>query len=200
MSSDVLESAPPYLRDSLAFPYETGMTFAQALYQEGGYDAINDSLADPPTSTEQIMHPETYIDERDDPQAVELADLTAALGDGWEQRETDSIGEFDLSVMLRENGAPDYAEAAAGWDGGQYAYYASDSGSLMVVKTVWDSPEDAAEFYDAMRTTLGGSLDGEIGDAGHGRFLGLREVDGAVWFITSTDRAAVEAALAGIGE
>jgi hypothetical protein len=69
----------------------------------------------------------------------------------------------------------------------------------MAVKTVWDSPTDATEFYDAMLATLDGSLDGEIGDAGQGRFLGLREVDGAVWFITSTDRAAVEAALAGIG-
>lgn len=199
MSSDVLDSAPPYLGESLSFPYESGLTFAQALYQEGGYEAINDSLADPPTSTEQIMHPEKYIDERDDPQAVELVDLTGALGDGWEQRDTDSIGEFDLSIMLRENSAPDYAEAAAGWDGGRYAYYASDGGSLMAVKTVWDSPADATEFYDAMLATLDGPLDGEIGDAGQGRFLGLREVDGAVWFITSTDRAALEAALAGIG-
>ena len=126
--------------------------------------------------------------------------LSAALGAGWEQRDSDSLGEFDLSVLLRENGAGDYAEAAAGWDGGRYAYYASDGGSLMVAKTVWDSPEDATEFNDAMQETLAGPLDGDIGDAGQGRVLGLREIDGAVWFVTSSDRATVEAALAAIGE
>jgi hypothetical protein len=100
--------------------------------------------------------------------------------------------------MLRENGASTYAEAAAGWDGGRYAYYANESSSLVATATVWDRPEDAVEFYDAMLETLAGSLDGDIGDAGQGRFLGLRNVSGTVWFITSTDRAMVEAALAGI--
>ncbi|HYI16419.1 MAG TPA: hypothetical protein VEX37_13570 [Thermomicrobiales bacterium] len=198
MSSEVVDSAPPYLRDSLYFPYEAGLTFVQSMYQENGFDTINEVFEDPPTSTEQIMHPEKYRGQRDDPQHVELTDLTVALGDGWEEVDTDSLGEFDLSVLLRENGAPDYAEAAAGWGGGRYVYYEGDAGSLMAVKTVWDSPDDVTEFYDAMLTTLAGPLDGEIGDAGQGRFLGLHEVDGAVWFITSTDRSSVETALAGI--
>ena len=199
MSSEVVDSAPPYLRESLYFPYEVGLTFVQSFHQDGGFEAINEILEDPPTSTEQIIHPEKYRDDRDDPQAVDLSDLTEALGDGWEELDTDSLGEFDLSVLLRENGAPDYDEAAAGWDGGRYAYYVGDSGSLMAAMTVWDSPEDATEFFDAMVATLDGPLDGEIGDAGQGRFLGLREVDGAVWFITSTDRSNVESALDVIG-
>ena len=199
LSSEVVDSAPPYLRESLYFPYEAGLTFVQTLYSDGGFAAINEALTDPPTSTEQILHPEKYRDQRDDPQQLDLPDLSGTLGDGWAERDTDSLGEFDLSVLLRENGAADYEEAAAGWDGGRYAYYTSDAGELMVVKTVWDSPQDATEFYDAMLATLAGPLDGEIGAAGQGRFLGLREADGAVWFMTSTDRAAVETALGAIG-
>lgn len=199
LSSEVVDNAPPYLRESLYFPYEAGLPFVQTFYQEDGFDTINEIFTDPPTSTEQILHPEKYRDQRDEPQQVELTDLSPSLGAGWEQRDTDSLGEFDLSILLRENGAPDYADAAAGWDGGRYAYYASDAGALMAVKTVWDSPEDATEFYGALLATLAGPLDGEIGDAGQGRFLGLREVDGAVWFVSSTDRAAVELALSGIG-
>ncbi|HEX5163998.1 MAG TPA: hypothetical protein VFV93_01275 [Thermomicrobiales bacterium] len=200
LSSEVVDNAPPYLRESLYFPYDQGLKFVQTLYAVDGDDTLNQAFTDPPRSTEQILHPEKYLDQRDDPQAVELPDLSAALGAGWEQRDTDSLGEFDLSVLLRENGAGDYAEAAAGWDGGRYAYYAGDSGSLVAVKTVWDSPDEATEFYDAMLETLAGPLDGEIGDAGQGRYLGLREVDGAVWFISSTDRATVESALTAIGE
>jgi len=198
-SSAVVDSAPPYLREGLYFPYEAGLAFVQQIYTEGGFDAVNEAYANPPTSTEQIMHPEKFIDERDDPQQVEIFDLSPSLGDGWEQRDTDTLGEFDLSVMLRENGASDSSGAAAGWDGGRYAYFANDTSSLMTVAAVWDSPEDAVEFYDAMLETLDGPLEGDIGDAGQGRFLGLRNVDGTVWFVTSTDRAVVEAALAAIG-
>jgi hypothetical protein len=200
LSSEVVDNAPPYLRESLYFPYEQGLKFVQTLYSEDGFATLDQAFTDPPTSTEQILHPEKYLDERDDPQNVELPDLNSALGDGWEQRDTDSLGEFDLSVLLRENGADDYAEAAAGWDGGRYAFYAGDSGELMVVKTVWDNPAEATEFHDAMLTTLAGPLDSDIGDAGQGRLLGLRQIDDAVWFVTSTDRATVEAALAAIGE
>jgi hypothetical protein len=198
-SSDVIDSAPPYLREGLIFPYEVGLSFVQRLYAEGGFDAVNEAYANPPLSTEQIIHPEKFIDERDDPQQIELPDLSGSLGAGWQQLETNTLGEFDLSLMLRENGASSYAEAAAGWGGGRYAYYANEGSSLIATATVWDRPEDAVEFYDAMLETLAGPLDGDIGDAGQGRYLGLRNVDGTVWFITSTDRAAVESALAGIG-
>lgn len=199
LSSEVVDSAPPYLRESLYFPYEAGIEFVQTFYADGGFDAVNELFSDPPTSTEQILHPEKYSGERDDPQEVDLSVLTDALSGGWEDLDTDSLGEFDLSVMLRENGAPDYEAAAAGWDGGRYVYYESDASALMAVKTVWDSPEDATEFRDALLATLDGPLDGDIGEAGQGRFLGLREVEGDIWFITSTDRAAVETALSGIG-
>ncbi|MEX1157836.1 MAG: hypothetical protein WEC79_02765 [Thermomicrobiales bacterium] len=199
LSSEVVDYAPPYLRESLYFPYEDGNAFVQNFYQQGGFAAIDEIFADPPVSTEQILHPEKYRDQRDDPQPVDLPDLTGALGAGWAELDTDSLGEFDLSILLRENGALNDDEAAAGWGGGRYAYYESDAGALIAVKTVWDSPADATEFYEAMLATLNGPLDGEIGDAGQGRFLGLREADDAVWFITSTDRAAVEAALAGVG-
>lgn len=200
LSSEVVDSAPPYLRESLYFPYDQGLTFVQTIYANGGYPALNQAFTDPPTSTEQILHPEKYRDQRDDPRQVELPDLSAALGAGWEQRDTDTLGEFDLSVMLRENGATDYEQAAAGWDGGRYVYYAGDSSSLVAVKTIWDSPGDATEFYNAMLATLNGPLDGEIGDAGQGRFLGLREAGDAVWFVSSTDRAMVQTALSGIGQ
>jgi hypothetical protein len=201
LSSKVIDSAPPYLRERLYFPYEAGIEFVQAAFEDGGYDAVNAIYADPPRSTEQIIHPEKYFEERDDPQSVEMPDLSGALGAGWAEVDDDSLGEFDLSVMLRENGATNPEAAAAGWDGARYSLYDRDggAGALIAVQTVWDSPEDATEFRDALVSTLAGPLDGEIGDAGQGRFLGLREVNGAVWFITSVDRAAVEAALAAIG-
>jgi len=44
---------------------------------------VDAAYADVPVSTEQILHPERYPDDR--PASVELADFTHLLGDGWEE-------------------------------------------------------------------------------------------------------------------
>jgi hypothetical protein len=193
LSSDVLDNAPPYLRESLIFPYQQGMAFVEALISEGEYAAVDEVYADLPASTEQILHPEKYIDERDDPRQVELPDVSGALGAGWSEEYVNTIGEFDVQIMLRENGATAWDDAAEGWDGSTFALYGSGDQSLLVLGTVWDSATDAGEFVDALRETVSGS--GDIFDAGQGRSLGLKEVDGTVYVVTGTDRAAVEAAL-----
>lgn len=61
--SNVADRTPLYLVDSLYFPYIVGPTFITALAQAqpGSYKGINDALADPPVSSEQILHPEKYL-------------------------------------------------------------------------------------------------------------------------------------------
>jgi hypothetical protein len=77
------DAAPAVIRQSMLFPYEQGLRFVRALYAQGGWDAVNDAYRDPPTSTEQLLHPERYLGARDQPQKVELADLSGRLGGGW---------------------------------------------------------------------------------------------------------------------
>jgi hypothetical protein len=56
----VLDSAPSLVRGEMLFPYDAGWVFAQLLYQDGGFAAIDRAFARPPRSTEQILHPEKY--------------------------------------------------------------------------------------------------------------------------------------------
>jgi PGF-CTERM protein len=58
--------------------YSDGPTFVEHRYEEGGWAAIDAAHASPPVSSEQIIHPEKYPDER--PRNVTLEDRS---GDGW---------------------------------------------------------------------------------------------------------------------
>ncbi|HET6313383.1 MAG TPA: hypothetical protein VFH60_06070, partial [Chloroflexia bacterium] len=121
--TSVLNSAPAYLRESLYFPYDAGADFVNELLMMDGFQAVDEALADPPASTEQILHPDKYFDSpRDEPIQVPLPPLTDTLGAGWTMVDWGTLGEFDLRVILDENGAADPDEAAAGWGGGSYAF------------------------------------------------------------------------------
>jgi len=72
---------PPILTDELIFPYTSGLDFVLALNKSGGYDAINAAFKNPPSTSEQILHPEKYL-AGEGAQTVALADESAALGAG----------------------------------------------------------------------------------------------------------------------
>ena len=204
VDTTVLDAAPAYIADSLYFPYEFGIAFVDALLTEDGEAAVDAALNDPPRSTEQILHPEKYLAaERDDPVAVDLPDLQAALGSSWSLVVEDTLGEFDLQVMLRENGAGNADAAAAGWGGSSYALYQSGSGdaaqAVSVMGSVWDTAQDATEFRSALRDTLDPSIDNGTWTDDAGRHHRLLEVSGVLYLVSGTDSAAVDAISAALG-
>ncbi|MBK7219738.1 MAG: hypothetical protein IPH95_22425 [Candidatus Promineofilum sp.] len=143
-----LDDYPPVLISSLSFPYSSGYRFVETLYDAGGFEAIDAAWADPPRSTEHILHPERYL-AGDAPQIVALPPLTDTLGVGWELLEDDILGEFFLREYLDQQLAAAVAERAAeGWGGDRYAVYWNEAtgGLVMALRLVWDTAEDATEF------------------------------------------------------
>jgi hypothetical protein len=152
--STVLDSAPEIVRETLLFPPEAGTAFVSAIFNDGGWSAVDAAYADPPVSTEQILHPERYPD--DEPQIVTLPPLTATLGSGWRLVDEDVMGEFGLQLYLKVHVSPsddDIAPeiAAEGWGGDRYAVYwrEDESGHVVVLRLAWDTPADAGEFFHA---------------------------------------------------
>jgi hypothetical protein len=149
----ILLDAPPILRESLLFPYTSGLSFVQGLQASGGWDAVNAAFRKPPASTEQILHPEKYASGEAPIEVVLPKDLVTRLGTGWKVTSQDTNGEFQFAVWLRTNGAIDAATAqaaAAGWGGDRMALVDGPSGSWAVIlRTVWDTAADAAEFESA---------------------------------------------------
>jgi hypothetical protein len=190
-----LDKAPPYIRDGLLFPYDQGAAFVIALYKAGGFPAIDQAFAHPPTSSEQILHPEKYLTRQPDaPQPVTVPPLTDTLGADWTLHNQDTLGEFDLAELLKVNGVDD-ATATEGWGGAGCALYEGQSAAVLITATRWDTAEDATEFDAALRKSLATARqDGDLwSDAG--RFFGIQTSGDRVTFVAGTDRTAVEQAL-----
>jgi hypothetical protein len=150
--SSVLEATPAIIRESLLFPYEAGLPFVMALFADGGWPAVDAVYANPPLSVEQILHPERYPD--DVPAIVTLPPLTDTLGAGWRLVDEDVVGEFGLRLYLEARvSSSDAEDAAEGWGGDHYAVHwrEDESAFVLVVRLAWDTPADAAEFFDAYR-------------------------------------------------
>ena len=66
------------------FPYTTGLGLTQGQFlASGGYAGVDALFADPPDSTEQVLHPDK-LNPREAPIEVTFdADLAAKLGAGW---------------------------------------------------------------------------------------------------------------------
>jgi len=152
--SEALEQAPAVIREQMMFPYEVGLTFVQALYQHGGYQAVNAAFARPPRSTEQVLHPDRYL-AGELPQVVNALPLTNTLGSGWEWVDGNVLGELTLRLYLEEQvNTRTAASAADGWGGDWYDVYTHQgSGAIvMVMQTVWDTEAEAAEFIQTYQT------------------------------------------------
>lgn len=148
LESPILDTAPPVLANNLAFPYNQGYVFVEALYNEGGFEAIDAAWADPPLSTEHILHPERYL-AGDLPQIVSTAALTDTLGAGWRQLDEDIFGEFFLREYLSQQlSATEVEVAATGWGGDRYAVYWNEAAGELVatLRLAWDTPQDGTEF------------------------------------------------------
>lgn len=152
-----LDAAPPVLQEEMLFPHMAGLTFVQAIHQQGGWDAVNAAYDALPQSTEQILHPEKYL-AGEAPIAVSLPPLTSTLGADWRLVTENTLGEFLLNLYLDAHLPGEAAQdASAGWGGDRFALYEQPAtgNTLLLVVTTWDSKAEAAEFASAYETFAG---------------------------------------------
>ena len=191
---EVFRQAPLFLKEELLFPYGYGAAFLQRIRSTQPWAAVDKVYSDLPLSTEQIIHPEKYLTLRDDPKPVEVRDPALTLGPGWKSGYTNVLGEFALYLMLQLQIPEEKARrAAAGWGGDQVILAENPNGSAAVFfDSVWDSPEDAEEFYQAMsawfkarfpKAARAGETASSFSLTDSGEFHSLRHSENRVSFI-----------------
>ncbi len=151
--------SPVFIQKSLEFPYTDGAAFVAIILQMGGFAAVDAVFADPPKSTEQVLHVEKYLD-GELPIEVDIPD--DAIGDEWTVQAENVLGEFFLRTWLEAIGSESAsaATAAAGWGGDAYAVFENDSGeTALAVSIAWDSSTDAREFITELSQTFAASPD-----------------------------------------
>ena len=99
-SDEKLRTAPLVLQISLLFPYQNGAIFAASLFAQGGWAAVDRAYAKPPTTTEQVMHPEKYL-AGEGAKPVQAPDVAAALGASWTLWDKDVLGELGALTTCR---------------------------------------------------------------------------------------------------
>jgi hypothetical protein len=141
---------PPILAHELLYPYEAGAAFVATLVSEGGWELVNRAYTDNlPESTEQILHPQRYLD-GDHPQEVTLQPVE--LGDDWTLLHDRTMGEFYLrEYLLTQLPRRQVVQAAEGWGGDRYQIYYNEQTEELawMQRIMWDNADEAAQFDDA---------------------------------------------------
>jgi hypothetical protein len=152
--------------ESFSVVYEAGRRFILKSYRQGGWQSVGEVLRQPPTSTEQLLHPEKF--RRDLPSEVAVPKTPKQL----EQFPTvfdGTVGELLIynRLLLVAKDLNQARLAAAGWDGDRLQVRALPGGGYAAVwRILWDRVRDAQQFEAIAAQSL------------HGRkFVGLRRRD-----------------------
>lgn len=192
IETPVLNAAPRFLRETLIFPYDAGLSFAQSLYMTAdGWDALNDayvSMPDLPGSTEQIITPDDYT--RDLPVPVDIPDVTVP---GYELQTTSVWGEEGFRVLLNQGtSVATMAEAADGWGGDSYHQWFDGENTALLIVFHGDTTGDVAELEDALLTFATDSFPED-------NFAWVEQLDGNLYFIAADETTVGEQIRAAVG-
>ena len=197
----VLAGVPLYVRESLLFPYNSGARFQDAVYRRFGQSAFDRVFALGPKNSQQVMHPQIYLDKRDaaPPAKPSYEALLSSQLPNLKQVDgvmESTLGEFEFEILLRPLMGRGPAKALAShWRGGGFRLYQykptktnPDKQPMLAMWSAWDSPHAASEFFAHYQSLMRkkwkmmtsaeapGSITGK-GDSG--KFM-LRIVDSSV--------------------
>jgi hypothetical protein len=146
--SPKLQAAPPFIKDTLLFPYLSGFRFNAAAMKPGGWSSLATIFNKPPVSTQQILHPDLYKAGKT-PKAVSVPSFEKQLGTDWAKLEDDTMGEFGWREVLKQFLDGKLAVSLAEkWEGDHYIVYEHKQTKKLVLATriALSSEEAAARF------------------------------------------------------
>lgn len=152
---------PHIMKTSLVAPYVDGTLFIHALRRRGGWAAVNRAWQNPPTTSEQILHPEKW--ERHEPALTVSEPLAVVLGPGWAATDRDTYGELGTRLSFAEwMDDKDAKKAASGWGGDRGALFQNGAQAAFA----WRLRYDEEPFAARARAALGPAMESKIGRAG----------------------------------
>lgn len=140
---------PRLLTETFIFRYRDGARFVEAVRRSRGERGVDELFTRPPASSEQILHPEKYV-QNELPREIQMNE-SAFTTSGWQRAASTPLGEIGVRGLLLEAVAEkDAVRAASGWAGDRAYLFEREGGTpLFVWKTSWDKPTDADEFFNA---------------------------------------------------
>lgn len=158
-------AAPPIINEQQLFPTAEGLAFVRQLYDlNGDFSQVNAAWAQPPQTTQHILHPDLYLAGAAPVVTTTISSLDDLLSPDWALSGTGSMGEWMLGRYLRQELETETAvDTAVGWAGDSYAIYYQPTNSdnlLLAWQIAWQTPEAQQTFidnYDRYLTALLGT-------------------------------------------
>jgi hypothetical protein len=154
-SEDEHQGVPRLVREGLVLLYPAGYALVTQLLDAGGVAALDAALLDPPLSSEEVLHPERYLDpSRREPllflqlETEEIAPSPACRTVG-----SNTFGEFGLRIWARERGmgTQEAAAAAEGWDADRAVVFECPTGMAFAWLMQFAGAAKAREFAETAR-------------------------------------------------
>ena len=202
---------PAGLAAEFRFPYTAGADFVRFLIQRGGWDLVDRAFRHPPTSTAQILDPQSWL-RREPYRRVRVG---ARLAAPWRLVGRTDSGALDARVLLSLALPLESAsDATEGWDGGGIATWRRPApanckppcreAAASVAAYRWRSPVRAGGFVGALPTYLETRLlakpAGDLVWSVRGGFAAIDQHDrGTALAVAPTRRLAQLLAAAGVG-
>ena len=173
------EDVPEALREINVFPAVAGFKFMRSFRKWNSLEDATRLYSDFPRSTEQFMHPEKYLAQRDDPTIVEWQPPPMHLSAPWKRIDTNVLGELSLYLVLNRFIERHKAvRASQGWDGDRLELFEHPNGNLaFILRSLWDTEEDAREFAAAYSDVVQKKYPGaQLVNAGGSRRTEIKEL------------------------
>jgi hypothetical protein len=160
----IFASMPLILQREYSLPFLEGRIFVDRLREGGGWGSVDGAWGRPPESTEQVLHPALYPDDR--PTTIVMDGIAGRLGNGWSEGWQQTMGELRLGVWLANGAAGEQtgpkaavklprANAAAGWGGDRLVSLDGPDGQWAIVwQTKWDTEQDIEQFAGAANAVI----------------------------------------------
>ncbi len=147
-SFPVLQKAPLYMKVSLLFPYWEGSRFQQAVLAKKGVEGFREVFTKPPSTTQQILHPEAYLEGR----KADTPELPKVKKKGWKSISRGTLGELDHLVIFRMQEHPEAEELASAWRGAAYEVKRHQKACCMLIyRSRWRDESSAEKALSAWK-------------------------------------------------
>lgn len=136
---------PSLLRQKLLLPYREGAQFVLWAYATKGWDGVNALFRDPPVSTSQLLHPEKYYVQRQEPARVIPWGLLRGLTESSLTEHT--LGEYLIRILLmQELSNKEATQLASDWIGDHLALYQEGENPVLAWISAWKEERAARAF------------------------------------------------------
>ncbi len=147
----VYAESPPYIQETLLFPYTDGLLFQQSMVERFGDGAFRKMFEQPPANTRHILEPEAYF-RRERAAKPKLPNKLRLKG--WTRGSEGDIGQLDHFILLEQHVDERSAQRLApAWRGGRYEIWEDRGREHAVLRyaSTWSSRGAARRFFDAYR-------------------------------------------------